>query len=136
MAESNKDRNSDSPYVNEDATSVKPSRFAWTKTRPVKIAGGVAAGALVLGATFATGASLGKNLGPGPEGHFGNHAPFDRDGDLQKPQSGQPGGHGPDGHHDEDGERNDDGDGAFQLPTDPNGATAPSDDASGGAVNP
>lgn len=136
MADNKKNENEASPYVDEDATAAKASRFAWAKTRSVKIGAGVAAGALLLGATFAVGATLGKNIGPGPEGQFGNHAPFDQDGDHQPPQGGLPGGHGPDGHHDQDGEHDDDGDGGFQLPADPNASTTPSNGATGGAVNP
>ena len=64
MADNKKNENEASPYVDEDATAAKASRFAWAKTRSVKIGAGVAAGALLLGATFAVGATLGKNIGP------------------------------------------------------------------------
>lgn len=137
MAESNKIQNEGSPYVHEDAAKAKASRFAWAKTRPVKIGAGIAAGALVLGATFAVGATMGKNIGPGPEGQLGNHAPFDLDGDHRAPQGGLPGGHGPQGPREHDGDRDGDRDGGFQLPADPNGSTTPSTGATDdGAVNP
>ena len=129
MAESNKNDNIESPSVHEEVEQAKGSRFAWAKSRAVKISAIVAAGALALGATFALGATLGKNIGPGPEGQFGNHAPFDKDGG-HKPRFGSaPGEHL--GHHGEPGEGQ--GDDDFQLPADPN---APATESGDSTVNP
>lgn len=132
MAEGTKNDKIDSPYVQEDSEMVKNTRFAWAKTRGVKISAIVAAGTLALGATFALGATLGKNIGPGPERQFGNHAPFDRDAAGQSPFAGKP-----DGHHGRDGKRGADRDGDnLQPPADPNAPANPSIEMDGETVNP
>ena len=132
MANSSKNDNLDSPYVHEDSDLKKTPRFAWAKSRAVKISAIVAASSLALGATFALGATLGKNIGPGPEGQFGNHAPFDRDGDHKPPFGGQPGGHHD--HKGQPGENHDDDD--FNLPADPNASTDPSAETGDATINP